>query len=141
MRPFLDGRPFYPHDFSLNLLTADGSNCLTAYGSITLTNLPASAQQVGGEHNEYGCTGKPLLAYLPSPITELVPNGKFLKDNEALEAQVQRIKQSANWNEVYDVIGNKEHFSLTTLPPRPQQPADKHFGVLPPPASPGTHAH
>lgn len=133
LRPFLDGRPFYPHDFSLTLTAPDGSCSLTCHGIVTLTNLPASAQQIGGEHNEYGCTGKQLLPYLQAPITDI----ELRMDNEAFESQVRRIKQAANWEEVYDVNGSgkREHFNLIAMAPRPQQPADNHFGRLPPPAS------
>eukprot|EP01122_Echinamoeba_exundans_P011003 TRINITY_DN4239_c0_g1_i2.p1 TRINITY_DN4239_c0_g1~~TRINITY_DN4239_c0_g1_i2.p1 ORF type:complete len:738 (-),score=144.47 TRINITY_DN4239_c0_g1_i2:41-2254(-) len=70
--PYIANYKVKDQDFTAPLADAEGKEVGRVKGTITIENLPKSAQLIGGEHNEHGCTGQLLLEDIEPPNRYLV---------------------------------------------------------------------
>lgn len=70
--PYIANYKVKDQDFTAVLVSKEGSEVGRVKGTITIDNLPKSAQLIGGEHNENGCTGQLLLEDMEPPNRYLV---------------------------------------------------------------------
>jgi hypothetical protein len=70
--PYIANYKVKDQDFTAALADTEAKEVGRVKGTITIENLPKSAQLIGGEHNEHGCTGQLLLEDMEPPNRYLV---------------------------------------------------------------------
>jgi hypothetical protein len=117
---YLQNSQVVNYPFSENLVLENGLAVSQIRGFISVDNLPKTAQVVGGEHTETGCTGRLLLDWLNPPssfkVRVMAPEKEKGRDRERerekkKEDEKVKEKQSADRVALPDRRRNRDAFA------------------------------